>query len=93
MALAGLGQYMICVSSMPLTFPQTQGENIKNESLLFIEVNLQDKRLPVWKEKWYQARACTLKKGSGFCTTSLSMGGQSFILPPLTPYSTPPHIY
>lgn len=34
-----------------------------------------------------------LYKGSGFCTTSLSMGGQSFILPPLTPYSTPPHIY
>lgn len=68
MALAGLCQYMICVSSMPLTFPQTQGENIKNESLLFIEVNLQYKRLPVWKEKWYQARACTLKKGSGFCT-------------------------
>lgn len=50
MALAGLCQYMICVSSMPLTFPQTQGENIKNESLLTHEVNLQDERLPVWKE-------------------------------------------
>ena len=50
MALAGLCQYMICVSSIPLNFPQTQGENIKNESLLTNEVNLQDKRLPLWKE-------------------------------------------
>ena len=42
MALAGLCQYMICVSSMPLTSPQTQGETMNNESLLTHEVHLQD---------------------------------------------------
>lgn len=74
-------------TSKPLTFSHTSEKRIKNEPLLLKRWIFQDKS-SIWKGKWYQARAYTMKKGSGCCTFSLSTGskcssGHSFYLLPI----------